>query len=120
MVNLLEADTYFDEQVLHNAPWLASDTETKERALRNAENMLYRFFPRYNKEEKPLPVESIYEQAHFIMLIDETIQKSVLGVKQVSVSGVSISVQAPNYPISPEAKMIIIGGGGTRTGRSLL
>jgi hypothetical protein len=117
-VTVQNADTYFQNEVLHNQLWLDATTETKTRALKNAENMLYRAFKNYNSETKPLPDNAVYEQAYFLLLVDETIQKSALGVKQVSVSGLSISVDAPRYPISPEARMIL--GGTVRTGRSAL
>jgi hypothetical protein len=118
MATVQNADTYFQEEVLLNEAWVNADQDMKSRALKNAENMLYRYFKRFNRETKPVPDVAIYEQAYFILLIDETIQKSALGVKQVSVSGLSISVDAPKYPISPEVRMIL--GGNVRTGRSLL
>jgi hypothetical protein len=118
MVSVQNADTYFQTEVLLNEAWVNADDNTKSRALKNAENMLYRAFRRFNKETKPVPEVAVYEQAYFILLIDETVQKSALGVKQVSVSGISISVDAPAYPISPEVRMIL--GGSVRTGRSAL
>lgn len=123
-VTVENADTYFQNEVFLNDTWVNSDSTSKQRALKNAENMLYRFYTALDPVEKPAPDVAVYEQAYFLMLIDETIQKSALGVKQVSVSGISISVDAPKYPISPEAKAIIfkeLGIGVTvRLGRSRL
>ncbi|UKL30007.1 hypothetical protein [Bacillus phage PK2] len=118
MVSIQNADTYFQTEVLLNDAWVNADQDMKSRALKNAENMIYRYFKRFNKETKPVPDVAVFEQAYFILLIDETIQKSALGVKQVSVSGISISVDAPQYPISPEVRMIL--GGNVRVGRSRL
>lgn len=117
-VSVENADTYFQTEVLHNQLWLDATPDMKSRALKNAENMLYRAYRRYNLETNPIIDTAVYEQSYFLLLIDETIQKSALGVKQVSISGISISVNAPFYPISPEVTMLI--GGKMRLGRSVL
>lgn len=123
-VTLATADTYFQTEVLLNDAWVNSTTDQKNRALKNAENQLYRYYSTFDPTLKPLPDIAIYEQAYFLMLIDETIQKSALGVKQVSVSGISISVDAPSYPVSPESRLIILketgATGGVKLGRSRL
>ncbi|MGG3561656.1 hypothetical protein ABES03_08630 [Neobacillus rhizosphaerae] len=121
-VSVTNADAYFQNEVLHNQLWLEASLETKQRALKNAENMLYRFYRMFDPVDKPVPEQAVFEQSYFLLLVDETIQKSALGVKQVSVSGLSISVNAPTYPIAPEVKMIMAkhGAGGVRVGRSLL
>jgi hypothetical protein len=115
-ISVINADTYFQNEVLHNQLWLDASVDQKTRALKNAENMLYRYFRGYDPTTKPMDEKAVYEQAYFLLMVDETIQKAALGVKQVSVSGLSISVQAPHYPISPEVKMIV-GGSGLRVGR---
>lgn len=117
-VTIADADTYFQTQVLHNQLWLNADSSTKQRALNNASNMIYRAYKNYDATNNPVPDIAVFEQSYFILMIDETIQRSALGVKQVSVSGISISVQAPFYPIAPEVVMIL--GGTVRVGRSRL
>lgn len=121
-VSLANADTYFQNEVLLNDAWINASTQVKQRALKNAENMLYRFYLAFDVTTNPVPEKAVFEQAYFLLLVDETIQKSALGVKQVSVSGLSISVDAPFYPIAPETKMIMAqnGAGGVRLGRSVL
>lgn len=116
------AETYFQNEVLLNDAWVNADAGQKARALKNAENQLYRYYRSFDKDENPIPDVAIFEQAYFLLLVDETIQKSALGVKQVSISGISISVDAPAYPISPEVKTIMVayGAGGVRLGRSVL
>ena len=118
MVSVTNADTYFQEEVFDNADWLNATEEDKRRALKNAENQLYRFYPRFKPDIKPIPEKAIYEQAIFLLRIDETVRNaSQLGVRQVSLSGLSISVDAPKYPISPEVKLIVSQAGGGRVGR---
>ncbi|MEH7116905.1 hypothetical protein V7128_05685 [Neobacillus vireti] len=121
-VSVTNADAYFQNEVLHNQLWMDATLETKQRALKNAENMLYRFYRNFDPVNKPVPEQAVFEQSYFLLLVDETIQKSALGVKQVSVSGLSISVDSPKYPIAPEVKMIMatVGAGGVRVGRPLL
>lgn len=121
-ISLQEANAYFETEVLLNDAWVEADNTKRQRALKNAENMIYRYFQTLDPITKPVPNIAIFEQAYFILLIDETIQKSALGVKQVSVSGITISIDAPSYPISQEVKLIIqkevgSGGNGVRLGR---
>lgn len=123
MVDLQTADAYFSTQVVLNDSWVSADNDTKQRALNNASNMLYRYFRTFDPIEKPLPDEAVFEQAYFLLLVDETIQRASLGVTNVTVSGISITVANPRYPISPETKMIIeaVGGyKGVRLGRTVL
>lgn len=123
-VSLEMADTYFREEVFLNDAWVNATEDQKSRALKNAENQLYRYYSKFDKVEKPLPDVAVYEQAYFLMLVDETIQKAQHGVKQVSVSGISVSTEATTYPISPEVRMIVMKEtgvtGGVRLGRSAL
>lgn len=124
MVTVALADAYFQNEVFLNDLWVNASESDKQRALKNAENMLYRYYPMLDPEKRPLPHKAIFEQAYFLMLVDETIQKAALGVKQVSVSGVSVSLNGSTYPISPEVKLIVskelgvVGGAGSvRVGR---
>lgn len=125
MVDIQTADLYFQTEVFLNDSWVNATDEQKGRALKNAENQLYRYFSEFNPNTRPLPDQAVFEQAYFLMLVDETIQKSALGVKQVSVGGVSISVNSSSYPLSPEVSLIIkqhtgSPARGVRLGRSLL
>jgi hypothetical protein len=118
MATVADADTYFTTEVFHNDLWVALDADSKQRALNNAENMLYRFFKGYNKDTKPVDDKAIYEQAYFILLIDDTIQKAPLGLKQVRVQGITIQVDKTTYPIAPDARLILYGS--VRLGRTVL
>lgn len=122
MITVEMADSYFRNEVLHNEAWVNADLDTKNRALKNAENTLYRYYRTFDRVEKPLPEIAVYEQAYFLLLVDETIQKAALGVTQVSVSGISISVNPMGYPIAPEVRQLMVsyGVGGVRLGRSAL
>jgi hypothetical protein len=103
-----DAVTYFETEVLHNSVWVEADEDMRKRALKNAENELYSFFTSYSREEKPLPVKAIYEQALWLMRQDDTTKKAELGVTNVNLSGeISISMSGTAKAISPTVFRIV-------------
>ena len=115
-VAITDADSYFNDFVLHNAEWLEADSDRKQRALNNAGNQLYRIYRNtYNATDKPLPDEAVFEQAIWLLRIDDSIRKAEQGVASISVSGISISVQKINLSVAPEVLNIL----GRRVGRTI-
>ncbi|MTV51052.1 hypothetical protein GJ688_19325 [Heliobacillus mobilis] len=112
MVDLNRANTYFANHVLHNEEWLITDDLTRQRALLSAETQLYRVFRNYQPEKRHLPEEAVFEQALWLLRMDESVRKSEQGVKAVSVSGLSITMEGIRR-ISPEVIAIL----GRRVGR---
>ncbi|MZP28691.1 hypothetical protein GTO91_03025 [Heliobacterium undosum] len=112
MADLNLANTYFVTQVLHNEEWTAADDVTRHRALNTAETQLYRVFRSYRRDTRPLPDEAVFEQALWLLRMDETVRKSQQGVTSVSVSGLGISMNTVPR-ISPEVIAIL----GRRVGR---
>ncbi|MBC9786719.1 hypothetical protein H1S01_19960 [Heliobacterium chlorum] len=112
MVDLNRANTYFTNDVLHNEEWVITDNSTRQRALVSAETQLYRLFRIYQPDIRPLPEEAVFEQALWLLGMDETVRKSEQGVKAVSVSGLSITMDGIRR-ISPEVIAIL----GRRVGR---
>lgn len=110
-VNVADANTYFNENVLHSEPWDKANDTTKQKALNNAEIVLYREFRDLydvNDPDNQIPVEAIYEQALWMLRQDDTIQKAEMGVTGISVSGISVqSKGVPVQYIAPEASRII-------------
>ncbi|MBC9785507.1 hypothetical protein H1S01_13450 [Heliobacterium chlorum] len=103
---------YFRENVLHNEEWFTTEEATRQRALNCAEAQLYRAFRNYQRIDRPLPKDALFEQALWLIRMDETIRKSQQGIKSVSVSGLSITMDKINR-ISPEVIAIL----GCRVGR---
>ena len=101
--------------MLHNAEWVGADQDRKQRALNNAGNQLYRIYRNSYDATKPLPDEAVYEQAIWLLRIDDSIRKAEQGVSSVSVSGISISVQKINLSVAPEVLSIL----GRRVGRTV-
>jgi len=115
-VSLGNAETYFATKVLHNTEWVEADPVTKQMALSNAEVQLYRIYNNYDPNEKPLPDEAVFEQALWMLRIDDSIRKAEQGVKTVSVSGVAVVVEAVNLSVAPNAALIL----GRRIGRTVI
>ena len=115
-ITITDANTYFTSFVLHNTEWVDADQDRKQRALNNAANQLYRMYRHsYNETAKPLPDEAVFEQAIWLLRIDDSIRKSEQGVSSISVSGINISVQKVNLSVAPEVINIL----GRRVGRTI-
>jgi hypothetical protein len=108
MYSYEEAVSYFENEVLHNKPWLDADETTRQRALKNAENILYSYFKRFNPETNPIPNKAIFEQALWLLRFDDAVQRAELGVSNINMSGeISLSFSGGADKIAPNAKMII-------------
>jgi hypothetical protein len=115
-VSVDQAEEYFGTNVLFTDEWDSADYTKKEKALTNAENQLYRYYSAYNATDKPVPNEAVFEQALWLLRLDDSIRKAEQGVRQISVSGVTIAIdRAPDY-IAPEVRKIL----GRRVGWSVL
>jgi len=102
-VTLTDAQQYFDTYVLHSEAWDEADETRQTKALNQAEKDLYEYFTDFDMVENPLPDEAIYEQALWLLRIDEALQKAEMGVTNITVEGISISVSSPPPKISPKA-----------------
>ena len=115
-ITITDADTYFTSFVLHNTEWVDANPERKQRALNNAGNQLYRMYRHsFNETVKPLPDEAVFEQALWLLRIDDSVRKSEQGVSSISVSGINISVQKVNLSVAPKVLNIL----GRRVGRTV-
>lgn len=108
-VNVTDADTYFSANVLWTDEWDAANATTKGKALTNAENQLYRYYNSYDIEDstKWIPDNAVYEQALWLLRLDDSIRKAEQGVRQISVKGVTISVDRAASYIAPEVVRIL-------------
>jgi hypothetical protein len=110
-VTLAEAQAYFDSYVLHSEAWDEATTTQQTKALNQAEKDLYEVFTDYdiNDVTKQLPNEAIFEQALWLLRIDDALQQAEMGVRSVSVEGISISISSPPPRIAPKARIKING-----------
>lgn len=111
------ANSYFENEVLHNSEWLEADAAKRNRALKQAGNMLYPVFKRYHPVKKPLPMPAIFEQAHFLLRKDDTVRMAEMGVVTSSVSGITTNASKTSInEISPNVYSIILADSGSRVG----
>lgn len=116
MIDLETANEYFSTEVLHTEEWDTATDLQKQKALKQAENQLYRFYTNFDRETRPLPDYAIFEQALWLLRIDETIRRAEMGVTSITVSGIQISVSQKDNSIAPAVVSIV----GRRIGRSVI
>lgn len=117
-VTVDDAESYFGEEVLFTAEWDNASYTLKDKALTNAENQLYRYYTNYviTDSLNQIDKKAVYEQALWLLRLDDSIRKAEQGVRQISVSGVTIAIdRAPDY-IAPEVRKIL----GRRIGWTVL
>lgn len=111
VLTIADANLFFDTYVVHNQPWVKAKDEVKQRALNNAEYILYHNYNQsYNKSdpEKQMPTDAILWEALWLLRQDESIMKQDFNVTGLSVEGMSIQMKGEYYPlISPDAERII-------------
>lgn len=115
-VNVGQAEEYFGMNVLWTDEWDAVSFTQKDKALTNAENQLYRYYTGYNPTDKPVPNEAVFEQALWLLRLDDSIRKAEQGVRSVSVKGISISLDKAADYIAPEVRKML----GRRVGWTVL
>ena len=109
-IDIATADKYFEEEVFHNEMWTAATEESKNRALKNADNILSR---RYSR--RTVPAEAVFEQALWIMKISEARKQSEQGVVNYSIDGISVSLSQVDRSIAPAVMDLL----GRKVGQSL-
>lgn len=114
-ISVANADAYFMSKVLHKEEWTQADEQTRQVALNNAQMNLLRIYKQYNDTDRPLPDEAVFEQALWLLRIDDSIRKAEQGVQTVSVSGISVSVNRVDLSVAPQVRLIL----GRRVGRSV-
>jgi len=114
-VTVNEADAYFSTNVLWSEEWDTATTVQKEKALTNAENQLYRYYKNYDITNKPIDNIAVYEQALWLLRLDDSIRKAEQGVKNISIQRINIAIDSASSYIAPEVKRIL----GVRVGRSV-
>jgi hypothetical protein len=84
-VNIIDADSYIESNVIVIDDWIDSDEAKKQRLLNVALSTLTRVYSQYT-----IPDESVYEFAAVLSVVfnDTNVQKQN-GVKQFSVAGIS-------------------------------
>ena len=109
-VDVLAANEYMNTFVVNKSAWDSSDEATKERALNNAERIILR---RYNN--RSIPDEAVFEQALWLLKLNEAQNQTPEGVVTYSIDGISVTLSQIDRTIAPETMAIL----GRRTGLSI-
>jgi hypothetical protein len=107
-VNIFDADSYIELNVIVIEDWVDSDEAKKQRLLNVALSTLARVYPNYT-----IPDESVYEYAAVLSVVfnDVNTQKQN-GVKQYSVAGISYMFDGGKESVEsliPTAALDLIG-----------
>ncbi|PGM50812.1 hypothetical protein CN949_16095 [Bacillus thuringiensis] len=109
MVTFEEVQSFIDENILHSDVFDAADVNKKQKAVKNAVNVLQNFYG----SSRQLSAEAIANQAIWMLQIDDSIRRAEQGVTNVNVMGISISMAQIDRSISPQ----VIRTLGRRIGR---
>lgn len=109
-VELQAAEKYFTEDVFINDAWVNADSDSKQRALNNADNILKRQYRTH-----AIPNEAVFEQAIWLLKITEARKQAEQGITSYSVDGISVQLSAIDRTIAPEVLQIV----GRRVGQSI-
>jgi hypothetical protein len=114
-VNIIDADSYIESNVIVIDDWIDSDEAKKQRLLNVALATLTRVYPTYT-----IPDEAVYEFAAVLAVAfnDTNVQKQN-GVKQFSVSGISYTFDGGKDSVESLIPTTAIALIGTANGVSL-
>lgn len=90
---------YIDLNVLQSSVWDNADIKTRTKALNNSKRILTLHLNKYYKDN--IPVEHLAEQCIWMLKIDDTLQRSEMGVTSVQIDGISVSMTQLDRTIAP-------------------
>jgi hypothetical protein len=97
-VNITDANTYIQANVIDNEDWLDADDAKKQRILNVAQNTLTRRFPQYT-----IPDEAVYEFAAVLAVVfNDTNRLKQHGIDSFTIDGVG-SFKFRGGPVDIEA-----------------
>jgi len=116
LLDLTQADAYFEGFVVNNDAWVDADNSLKTRAVNNASKVLYRIYGyKYDVEYRPIPEEAIFEQAIWLLRIDDMMKRAEQGVTSFMVDGIQVALARIDRTIAPQ----VIGILGRKIGQSV-
>lgn len=92
---------YIFLNVLQSKVWDMADFITRRKAINTAERTLKRVLPEIYPKDEAIDMEHLAEQSIWIMKIDDSLQRSELGVKSITLDGISISMDQKDRSIAP-------------------
>jgi hypothetical protein len=108
-----DVKAYIEQNIFDTELWDSLDETKQRKAVNQAEQMLYRIYPRYSPTENPLPIDAIAYQTLWVIAIDDSIKRAEQGVNSIIVSGININLLQKDRSVAPEVLRIL----GRRVGR---
>lgn len=107
-VNITDATTYIETNVIDVEDWTDSDDAKKQRILTVAERVLSRQYSQYT-----IPDEAVYEYtAVLAVAFNDTNKQARNGVKSFSIAGISFNFEGGSKSIErliPQSALDLIG-----------
>lgn len=100
-MDVSQVSAYIETNILHSKLYDNADTATKQKAVNQAVNMLFRNIDVY-KSKNDIPVEDIAEQTIWLLKMDDTMQRVEMGANSISVDGISIGFKDMDRSIAPQ------------------
>ena len=97
MINAV--NNFIEENILHSKVWDVADEKTRTKAINNAKRTLTMLLPKHYKDG--VPVEHVAEQCIWMLKIDDSVQRSELGVTYIQVDGVGINIRDKDRSVAP-------------------
>lgn len=107
-----DVKAYIDETVLHSAPFDNAEVTVQNKAVKNAEAVLYSYYSKYDPETNPLPVDAISYQTIYLLAKDDSDLRADRGASYVGFNGVAMNFTQKQRSIAPDVIRIL----GRRTG----
>lgn len=94
-----QVNEFINENILHSEAWDTAEDSKKKKAVNQSTRTLKRYFP--NEYADSIPVEHLAEQSLWILRIDDFISRAELGVTNVSIDGMTVTVKAKDTSLCP-------------------
>jgi hypothetical protein len=102
-----EVKNYINTKIFHSQNFDKLDDVRKEKAIENAEEMLYLMYKAYDPETNPLPISAIAYQTIWITNKNSAIIQADLGVSSQSIEGMTQTFNKTDRTVAPEVKRIL-------------
>lgn len=98
---------YIDESIFHSQNFDKLEDLQKQKAVKNAESLLYLMYKSYNPDDKPLPISAIAYQTIWIAGKNSAILQAEMGIASQSIEGMTQTFQQMDRTVAPEVKRIL-------------
>ena len=94
-----QVNNYISANILHSKVWDVANETVRLKAVNNAERVLKMMLPKYYPDT--VPVDHLAEQVLWMLKIDDSIQRSELGVTYIQIDGIAMNISEKDRSIAP-------------------